>query len=676
MNKIDIYEKSFLELVENLKTQKFYSLKNIFDNKKDYGLNILNPDNLIEQKNIFSIDSLIDKLYKDNIKLANQSIKSNNIEYLLKKYLTYLSKDGQISYYEELKREVLFADKEIDSYFLIAGDFFGIQKFIFSDINAKYASKVLRAKSAYIQIFTKIVAHYIVDELNISHLHIITTSAGKFEILSPKIDEDKLNNIQNKLNDFFVKEYFGESGIGISWIKCKRSDFENSKKYKEIRKKLSDSVEAKKFSKFNLKSINPIMEYDNDIDNQNLCKFCNKKKGKERRDKNEPDETYVACDNCEEFIQLGKYLTTKRYIIFTKNIEDGMNIFDNYSIRFDIEFQQNNRPAIGIDDFLIYDIANEDKYNGFAKWELSSYVKNNRYGKIDTFNELAECSCGKCNDGNEDKQGVEAIIALKADVDGMGNFIKNSSVTDSFTKFNFFSRIVDYFFSVYVPYLMEKEYHHTYTIFAGGDDLFLVGSWNEVIDLAKRVRANFEKFIQEREDLSISMGLILIKPNRPINYIADIAENALEEAKDFCCIQKEKKCIEILKDREKTCDDKNRTDIRKKDAITLFGETVKWDNYLEIYDNLEKMYNIKDNLNTSNLYTLLEISNMAIRLKYKTDEFKLRDALWKSKLRYLFNRNINESYHYLIDDLNSSLENYPKETKMFLVEFIYKRRKA
>jgi len=48
-----------------------------------------------------------------------------------------------------------------DEMYLISGDFYGIQKFIFDRLATKNASKVLRAKSAFIQIFTEYLARYI-----------------------------------------------------------------------------------------------------------------------------------------------------------------------------------------------------------------------------------------------------------------------------------------------------------------------------------------------------------------------------------------------------------------------------------------------------------------------------------------------------------------------------------
>ncbi len=138
-----------------------------------------------------------------------------------------------------------------DEMLLISGDFYGIQKFIFDRLSTKNASKVLRAKSAYIQIFTEYLARYICSKLKISEKYILSMNAGKFEILSSKTDVD-LDAIQKTVDEFFVKNFYGLSGVMISSVECKKDDFSNTKAYKALRKKIIDSVEDRKFQKFNL----------------------------------------------------------------------------------------------------------------------------------------------------------------------------------------------------------------------------------------------------------------------------------------------------------------------------------------------------------------------------------------------------------------------------------------
>jgi hypothetical protein len=64
---------------------------------------------------------------------------------------------------------------------------------------------------------------------------------------------------------------------------------------------------------------------------------------------------------------------------------------------------------------------------------------------------------------------------------------------------------------------------------------------------------------------------------------------------------------------------------------------------------------------------------MAKKVKFDND---VKSTIWKSKLSYSFSRNMDKRYNFLLDALNSEIENHPQETKMFLNEYIYKRRDA
>lgn len=62
---------------------------------------------------------------------------------------------------------------------------------------------------------------------------------------------------------------------------------------------------------------------------------------------------------------------------------------------------------------------------------------------------------------------------------------------------------------------------------------------------------------------------------------------------------------------------------------------------------------------------------MSKNVKY---ENSVEDTMWKSKLAYSFSRNMDKKYVDILDSLHKSIDEYPRETKMFLSEFIYKRR--
>lgn len=112
-----------------------------------------------------------------------------------------------------------------DEMYLIAGDFYGIQKFIFENINTKNAAKILRAKSAYVQLFTKAIAKFICFKLKINESKILSISAGKFEILIPKqnFTQDTFNYIKRNVDKFFIDKFSAIAGMSLVALDCKKA---------------------------------------------------------------------------------------------------------------------------------------------------------------------------------------------------------------------------------------------------------------------------------------------------------------------------------------------------------------------------------------------------------------------------------------------------------------------
>ncbi|QCT95334.1 type III-A CRISPR-associated protein Cas10/Csm1 [Caminibacter mediatlanticus TB-2] len=705
-------------------------LDHLFIKERKFPLSKLLTNNIFAVNKEYDNDGY-DKLWKEfeedinliNKKISNfpEHIKVQSLKYLIKKYTSFIPsatsfkyKDNKIikpniSLYDHLNASSIFASaifsmddeqrNKVLGYYqkgkdtldekvfvLIAGDFFGIQDFIFNEVKTKFAAKILRAKSAYIQILTKVLAYYICDELDISYSCIISTHAGKFEILAPNLEDidKKIEEIQNKFNEYFLGKYFGQTGVGITYVKASIGDFILKDNYKKLRKKLGDKVDEIKYKRFNLSNNGYYrFDIDNDLDNQNLCDFCLKRKGKEL-------DEYRICDDCNKFVKIGKALVENKFLAISKHKkENDIEVFDG----FYLHFFDNVSRKLAEDDISIFDISNDEEFRGFEKWELSSYVATNKilddnlkkYLKLEdkveknilTLEDLAKLSVINGIVDNKRSLGVEAIMVLKGDADGMGNFIKNSGITNSFAKYNFFARMIDYYFSAYVPIkLMENK--PLYTIFAGGDDLFVLGAWDEVIEFAKKVRNDFIKFTGK--NLTFSIGLVMNKANKPINYLAIEAEHLLEKSKDFCLwnkkeiIQKDKNCetkkVKYVKNKEEFCEKEN---VSKKDAITFY-ETSNWDSYLEVREKVlpyfEKLDN--ENLTTTFLYRLLDLIELSKKVNYECD---ITSTLWKSKLTYIYVRNISNQDFEFLDILNNLIENYPKELKMVLIEFIYKRRK-
>ncbi|PJF45327.1 MAG: type III-A CRISPR-associated protein Cas10/Csm1, partial [Candidatus Thermofonsia Clade 3 bacterium] len=70
-----------------------------------------------------------------------------------------------------------------------------------------------------------------------------------------------------------------------------------------------------------------------------------------------------------------------------------------------------------------------------------------------------------------------------------------------------------------------------YAIYAGGDDLFFVGSWDAVVELAIAVRRDLTRYAAEHPGIHASGGVALVGGKYPLSQAADDAKRAEEQAK-------------------------------------------------------------------------------------------------------------------------------------------------
>jgi CRISPR-associated protein Csm1 len=272
----------------------------------------------------------------------------------------------------------------------------------------------------------------------------------------------------------------------------------------------------------------------------------------------------------------------------------------------------------------IFDISKND-YHGVPKWSLNSYVAKDEENEIIDFDKLST---------------TKRLFALKADIDRLGVTFREFYMS-SFTNFNRLSREVDFFFSDYASSLMEGK--RIYTIFSGGDDLFIVGDYIDIIDFAKLLRSEFVRFSQGKA--TISMGLVMFKPSTPINFISNMADEAEKRAK-----------IE-------------------RDSIDIFGISMKFYEFIKIEDDFKEIVKyLKDNkIDTTTFYfRLIELCDMRANIKNN-----IKNAMWKSKLNYLIRRNIDKEDNDfdIFNKLSILIDDYDKKFKPSIFLELYENRK-
>ncbi|MBN2568617.1 MAG: type III-A CRISPR-associated protein Cas10/Csm1, partial [Deltaproteobacteria bacterium] len=262
--------------------------------------------------------------------------------------------------------------------------------------------------------------------------------------------------------------------------------------------------------------------------------------------------------------------------------------------------------------------------------------------------------------------GIEALGILKADVDQLGLLMSCGLKSEQFTisRLATLSRQLNFYFAVYLPHLLKTDprFRDIYTVFAGGDDLFLIGPWNRIIDLAGVLRKSFEGYVCKNGKIHFSAGISLHKPHTPLDKLADAAEAALE--------------------RSKGVDGKN--------SITLFSETATWDEFEQLQGVQETIQQWYENGLTNNamVYRLNEFVNMAESERWiikNKEGVSLEDMAclkWRALFSYMTERNIGkglkaEEKRVKMGEFSKMaewLETYGSTLKMALWNILYNYR--
>ena len=529
-------------------------------------------------------------------------------------------------------------DWDTEKFLLIQGDFFGIQNFIFSEggQTRKMAAKLLRGRSFYVSLLMECAALKLLDAIGLPSTSQIINTAGKFVIVAPNTEEttNKLVTIQNELNEWFLQQTYAQSSIGLAWIKASCNDFTHNK-FDSLVQRLYKQLDKNKYQKFDLCD-----QKNSGVFSKFLHQFSNEK-GVCQIDGKLPAATEYKNLKLSQLaydqIKVGEYLTKyDRILITNQNIEHNTLELDlfGYYISFtkpeDITGKFGSLAKKGTllraYDFSLPKSADSILWNGYARREINSYVPQykesdlrddnfKRYRSPDGTEEV-EGLKKLDNIADEDRifenntwYGISALTTLKGDVDNLGMiFQKGIGSHSSFAKMASLSRQLNMFFSTWLPYKSQKEFPNTYTVFAGGDDFFLIGPWRSMIYLANEMKSAFSNYVGNNNEITFSAGLSSTKPGLPIHQISAFAEDALDEAKSY----------------------QSKKDKKIKNAVTCFHRTITWETFSELMESVDVFEELREvtGLSTSYIYSLFDLIEKA------ENEHIAENAIWHSRFCY------------------------------------------
>ncbi|MBI4680981.1 MAG: type III-A CRISPR-associated protein Cas10/Csm1, partial [Nitrospirae bacterium] len=553
-------------------------------------------------------------------------------------------------------------------FLIITGDFYGIQNFIFSEGGStnKASAKLLRGRSFTVSLISELAADMLCREIGLTIASIILNAAGKFTIIAPNTEEtkEKIKAVEEKINDWLINNFYGESAIGLSYIEASYDDFV-SKRFDSLWDKLAKESEKKKYNKIALEEhggeiAGYLDQFNNELDKK-LCPFCGKRPSHPdvENDSLLGDEK-SACKICRDHIYIGTNLVKAQRIAITTVDADIKGeklcepIFSEYQVSLDVTGKLGELANAGTllkywdisiakDGNIAKDVTakfingyvpkypkddeTEESLNRLLHGEKTEKKKEELFDMIKkdlpkSFHHIAKWSLNP-TDKSDKFTGIEALGVLKADVDNLGLIFACGLMRQSLSRLATLSRQMNNYFSIYLPHLLSKtdEFRNIYTVFAGGDDLFLIGPWNRIIDFALFLNTSFNEYVCGNREITISSGISINKPGEPVQSISERAEDALKKSKG-----------------------------NGRDSITLFDEAIKWKDFVElikIKDTIEEWMD-KSFVNNAMLFRLNTFSNMSklekelLKVQEGVDMEEMECLKWHAKFKYNLVRNIGK----------------------------------
>ncbi|MEA5471210.1 type III-A CRISPR-associated protein Cas10/Csm1, partial [Spirulina sp. 06S082] len=217
-------------------------------------------------------------------------------------------------------------------------------------------------------------------------------------------------------------------------------------------------------------------------------------------------------------------------------------------------------------------IADGDTIFLINNWDIKSYKKYKKpvplflgqYGKKTEENDNKTTM--RAEEFASKATGIDRLAYLRMDVDNLGKIFAKSLGSDlNLPRLAGLSGMMTYFFKVYLNSLAENREDNSQEfkkltqssrknllfIYAGGDDLFISGAWDEVVEFAFDIYQSFRAYTGYNPSITLSGGVSLATIKYPLYQAASDSGEMEDKAKG-----------------------------NGKDSLSLFGQTFKWGEWL------------------------------------------------------------------------------------------------
>lgn len=461
-------------------------------------------------------------------------------------------------------------------FMLYSFDTSGIQNFIYT-ITSEGALKGLRARSFYLEMVMEVIVSELLERTGMSKANLIYAGGGHAYILLPNTGSVKgvIDGFMDELRTWLMDTFRASLFVADGSSECSADSLSNIPEgsYRNIFRTISEKISKKKMHRYTAADIiklnTPLSQHERE------CRICH------RSDRLNKDNKCRICSNLEK---TASEMLRNDYFAVWKNADDINNML---VLPFGLYLSSETH-----DSLISCYKQGKEPYRLFSKNKICDSFTNavsisvGDYASAANFGELIKSS-----------NGIERLSVLRADADNLGQAFVSGYPEKIMTlsRTAAFSRLMSDFFKLYINDILKNGRFHlddnrgssprnAVIVYSGGDDIFIAGSWDDIIGFGIDLHEAFSKFTQGT--LSISAGIGMYHEKYPI---AAMARNSGS-----------------LEDHSKQLDGKN--------AVTLFdySNRYSWDEFInsvigEKLKLIKKYMKENDEKGNSMLYQMMSL---------------------------------------------------------------------
>jgi len=457
--------------------------------------------------------------------------------------------------------------------------------------------------SSSLQFLGDAVVRRILDDLGLCPANMIYNAGGNFMVLGPENGEQELGELRDGINDILLDKYSSELALCLAWTRLKAEQV-GTGAFSDVSAQLKQAINQEKGRRFvtvatkDEKGWQRVFAPDHRHLSQRCCDVC--QRAMSRGEGREIAPGVFRCPECISFQNLAREIAHKKlWLAIGKRRpgkadawQEALHDIAQCWYQFGGWEDQKQKPPAGA---LVY-AFNEPRQvpaqaQGFRflanitplvqpsdleKWEPEYPGEEPPQPglSICEFSMLAEAA-----------QGVKRLGVLRMDVDDLGQLLIHGMEEEvdgekvnrrTMAATSALSAATDRFFGGWLdevchqvmaepelPGMVENQHDLLYTIYAGGDDLFIVGAWHLLPLVADRVRQDFARYVGKNPSVHISAGITLTGRKFPLHRAAERTRKALDdEAKEY---------VRLVNGEEPRRSEKN--------AFSYLGQVVGWEDF-------------------------------------------------------------------------------------------------